>query len=333
MSKSPNQKQKLIRLMQLLYERTDEEHPASAETLIGWLAEYNVPAERKSIYSDLETLAACGCDIARRGGGAGGYFIAGRDFELAELKLLVDAVQSSRFITLRKSNELIRKIERLASAHQARGLQRQVYVAGRIKTMNESIYYNVDRIHAAISAGNAVRFRYFRWGVGRGLCIEKRYGRAGGWYEVSPWALTWDEENYYLVAYDAASGSIRHYRVDKMEGIESTERPREGAEAFQKTNPDAYARRVFGMFRGEEQAVTLRFSSHMVGVMRDRFGADLPLRPDEEEGWVRLTVTVDVSPQFYGWLCGLGDEVAPVAPDSVAEGYRAHLREILARME
>lgn len=333
MPKNPNQKQKLFRVFKMLLEQSDEAHPLSTERILELLSGFGIEAERKSIYSDIETLVSCGCDIEHQKGKNGGYYLASRDFALPELKLLVDAIQSSRFITLRKSGELIAKLERLTSVHEARALQRQVYVAGRVKTMNESIYYNIDALHTAISDGKCIRFRYFQWAVGDNLQISKKHRHDGQYYHVSPWALTWDSENYYLIGYEKRTHSIRHYRVDKMEQIGLTRGVREGREAFEALNIGTYARHVFGMFRGERQLVTLRCHEALAGVMHDRFGEDMMLRPDAEKGFFRLLAEVDVSPQLFGWLCGLGSGVAVMAPDTVRQQYLAHLRAVLSAQD
>ena len=256
MPKNPNQKLKLLYLYQILMQKTDEEHKLTTDELIAALSRCGIEAERKSIYSDIAALQDFGLDVNLQRGRGGGYFVASREFELPELKLLVDAIQCSRFITEKKSNELIKKLESLASEPQARALQRQVYVSDRVKTINESIYYNIDTLHSAISAGVQITFQYFEWALDFSAQqrIQKRYRRDGARYQVSPWALTWDDENYYMVAYEAASDAIRHYRVDKMEHIELTDLRREGQRLFHdQFNIASYARKVFGMFSGEEK--------------------------------------------------------------------------------
>ena len=175
MARSANQKLKLLYLCQILTQQTDEEHPMTVQELISQLARYDIQAERKSVYDDLEALSRFGVDVQCRKGRHPGWFVGARDFELPELKLLVDAVQSSRFITRRKSDALIRKLERLASVYQARQLQRQVFVSGRVKVMNESIYFNVDRLHTAIAARRAITFQYFDYDLQR-----KKVLRRGG---------------------------------------------------------------------------------------------------------------------------------------------------------
>ena len=328
MAKSASQKKKLVILWRFLWRETDEDHPASMENLLTELAAWGVSAERKSIYDDLEALGELGLDVQCRRGRGGGWFLGQREFELAELKLLVDAVQSSRFITARKTLSLIEKIEGLCSVHQARGLSRQVYVAGRIKTMNESIYYNVDELHRAIAADRQIRFRYFEFTAER----KRQYRRDGAFYQVSPFALIWESENYYLLAYDAESGILKHYRVDKMTEIGLTEERRQGRELFEKQDMSAYTRKVFGMFSGTEAQVRLRFENRLAGAVLDRLGADAMLIPDGE-GHFSVLADVVVSPRFYAWVCGFGTGARILAPAWVTEGYAEHIRAIAGLYE
>ena len=237
MSKRNNQKLKALYIMKILLEKTDDEHRLTLAQIQAELDAYGIQAERKSLYDDMEALREFGLDIEKSGSRGCGYYIASREFELPELKLLVDAIQSSRFITAKKSHELIKKVESLASVQQAQTLQRQVYVANRIKSMNESIYYNIDKIHIAIAQGKKITFRYFEWIVNFSSSekFKKNYRKAGDFYVVSPWALTWNEENYYMVGYDTEMNLIKHYRVDKMELIEVTEEQRDGKDIYEGT--------------------------------------------------------------------------------------------------
>ena len=321
MARSANQKLKLIYLLRFLEEKSDEAHPVRLRDMQEELERYDIRAERKSVYSDLEALREAGYDVQQAGGA---YWLADRRFELAELKLLVDSVQASRFITRKRSGELISKLEALTSVGEARQLQRQVYVLNRVKTMNESIYYNVDGIHAAIADGKQIRFRYFDYDVRK----EKVYRRSGGDYQVSPFALTWAEENYYLVAYSTEAKQLRHYRVDRMSDLRKTGEPVEGGDTFRPDDIARYTTRVFGMFRGEERELRLRFHRHLAGAVLDRFGQDIILVPDGEEHFT-FSVLVAVSPQFYGWLCGFGGEGAIVSPPDAAEDFRDYLKGIL----
>lgn len=324
MARSANQKLKCLYLRQFLLENTDEAHPVTVSQMIDYLARHDIAAERKSIYDDIDGLRSYGLDIEYRRAQDGGYFIANREFQLPELKLLVDAVQSSKFLSLRKSNELIAKLEKLASRHEAQALRRQVYVTHRIKNMNESIYYNVDALHSAIAAGSRITFRYFDWDMNG----KKKYRHEGKRYRISPWALLWDDENYYLVGYDAEHAERRHYRVDKMESITQTGEERLGKELFAGFDPAAYSRKVFGMYGGEPQKVTLRFESSMSNIVFDCFGRELILTPDREGGF---TVTVEVvpSPQFFAWLTGLGAPVKILSPQPIVQQFCDYLQSVL----
>lgn len=225
MPKGTNQKFKLYRLAQIMLERTDEEHYITMPEIMEALKEYDITAERKSIYADLRDLETFGIDVeGEQVGNRYHYHVVNRPFEMPELKLLVDAIQSSKFITARKTNDLIRKLETFVSRYDAMKLQRQVYVSGRIKTMNESIYYTVDEIHNAISENKKICFQYFQWNVKKEM--ELRHG--GAYYRISPWGLSWDDENYYLVGYDSDAQMIKHYRVDKMLNLRMIDERREG---------------------------------------------------------------------------------------------------------
>ena len=257
-----------------------------------------------------------------------GYYVASRTFELPELKLLVDSVQSSKFITYKKTLALIRKIESLASAYEAQLLSRQVYVKNRIKTMNESIYYNVDEIHTGIARDRRIRFRYFDYTVSK----ERQFRRDGGYYVVSPFALTWDDENYYLVAYDSEAGIIKHFRVDKMLDIGILDETRDGQESFAALDMAEYAKKVFGMFSGREERVRMRFDNQLVGAVLDRLGRETMLIPDGESCFT-VTAQVEVSPQFFAWISGFGRLARIVGPDHVVQAMRAHAAEVLAMYE
>ena len=322
MPKSANQKRKLLVLYRFLLARTDDDHPVTVQEMQDELTRWDIPAERKSIYNDMEELRQLGVDVQSRKGKHAGWFIGQREFELAELKLLVDAVQSSRFLTLRKSDSLIRKLEGLASVYQAQKLQRQVYVDRRVKTMNESIFYNVDKLHTAIAAGRAVAFRYFEYNAKK----EKVYRREGRRYYVSPCGLIWDNENYYMAAWDEENGEVRHYRVDKMTDITITGMPRHVPKNW---DPEGYARRHFGMFSGRQGQVRLRCTSALAGVVLDRFGQDVMLVPDGED-YFTVTLDVVVSPPFWGWVFGLGDGVEVLSPDWAVDEFRRRLGQVAA---
>ena len=310
--------------MQCLMEKTDEEHAVTTQEIIDYLALQGITAERKSIYTDIDLLTDFGMDIIKKPGRSGGYTLASRQFELAELKLLVDAVQSSKFITTKKSRELIGKLETLCSKYEATQLHRQVVVTNRNKAVNENIYYNVDIIYNAIAENVKIQFQYFEWDVSK----EMKLRRDGKIYEVSPWLLTWDDENYYLIAYDDEAEMIKHYRVDKMGQAEVTDLPREGVEQFSQIDVTSYTNQTFGMFAGEESVVTMEFPVRLTGVVLDRFGRETDIRPMSEEVF-RIRAKVAVSGQFFGWLAGIGQGARIVAPEAVQKRYVQWLSDIL----
>ena len=325
MARVSGQKLKLLYLAKILAEETDEGHAISTQELIGRLESLGIHSERKSIYDDIACLQQFGYDIlqmqSRQGGG---YYMAGREFELAELKLLVDAVQSSRFITPKKSRELIGKLEKLASRHDAGKLRRQIHVVGRVKAGNESVYYGIDALHRAIQENRQITFRYLEWNE-QGQLVPRRQGRP---YRVSPWALLWREENYYLLAWDGDAGMMKHYRVDKMAEVEVLAEERLGQEVFGRLDLAVYADKTFGMYGGREETVVLELPRQMAGVVLDRFGKDTPLRREGEDR-LRARIAVVVSDQFYGWLAGLGRGGRILGPRWVREEYCGRLQEIL----
>ncbi len=331
MPKSPNQKMKPLLLQRILLERTDEDHGLTVPELIALLEEEGVAAERKSVYSDLQTLADFGLDIVKRKeSGKVVYYVGARTFELPELKLLVDAVQSSRFITHKKSNQLIQKVEGFASRYQAQQLQRQVFVANRVKTMNESIYINVDKIYEAIAANRRITYRYLDWAFREGAAggYEKQFRRQGKTYRISPWSLCWADERYYMIGFDSEAGLIKHYRVDKMLGIALTDEPRDGQEHFEHFDMAVYTRQVFGMFGGNEETVTLRFENRLLGVVLDRFGEDVPIRREGADAF-QVRVRVAVSPQFLSWVFSVGGSARIVSPAAVADTMREQLASVM----
>ena len=281
MSRGTNQKFKFTYLMKIMQEKTDDEYSLTMPQIMEELERYDVTAERKSIYADFQDMTdKFGVEIIKEQIGRETYYHVGaREFELAEVKLLIDAIQSSKFITQTKSRELITKIKSFVSEHQAKQLQRQVYINDRVKTMNESVYYNVDDIHTAINQNKIIRFKYYKWDINKNLVPRHN----GDWFVVSPWALTWDDENYYMVAFDNLDHKIKHYRVDKMMRISIEEEKRDGKEAFKNFDMAEYSKATFGMYQGQKTKVKIRFANYMCGVFIDRFGKDISFRPIDDE--------------------------------------------------
>lgn len=318
-----NKKSKMLYVMKILVEQTDENNTVTLNEILRQLEDiYGIKAERKSIYDDIDTLIDFGIDIEKRRTKTMEYYIANRDFQLPELKLLVDAVQSAKFITAKKSNELINKLERLCSESQAKSLRREVIVSDRVKTLNESIYYNTDIIHTAIIEDKKVKFLYYDLEIGTGSDkIKKVYRKNGDFYVVSPWALHWDDENYYLIAFDSEAEKIKHYRVDKMTKIDLLGDKRDGKNEMRDFNPAQYGKKTFSMYGGEEKDICLEFKNNLLGVVVDRFGSNIYIAKANEDSF-RINVNVAVSPTFYSWLFNFGTDVKIISPKSVANEFR-----------
>ena len=317
MSRGTNQKLKLLYLAKIMQEKTDDDHWLTVPEIQKELALYDVTAERKSVYADFEALRKFGIDIIMEKVGVQYYYHIGkRELEVAELKLLVDAVQSSKFITEKKTNQLIKKLEKSISKYEAKQLNRQVYVHGRVKTMNESIYYNVDKIHNAIGNNVQIKFQYFQWNIHK----EVELKHDGKFYYISPWELRWDNENYDMVGYDAKVGIIKHFRVDKMIKISLTEKARDGKELYEENDMASYSSKRFGMYDGDEEYVTLLCEKSMANVIVDRFGRDIHFEMVDENHF-KVNVKIAISSNFLGWVIGVG-KIRIAGPENIVEQMR-----------
>lgn len=325
MPKNANQKAKLLHLLRILWTDTDAEHRLTVPQLLKRLESRGVIAERKSIYSDLKVLEEeFDLDILPITRDRKGCALASRIFEVPEIGMLMDMVQSSRFLTAEKAAQLTEKLSHQLSRHQAARLQRQIWVTGGVaKAENQRIYYTLDQLSEAINNDHQVSYQYMDWTLDRGRCA--RHG--GRRYVVSPWALIFQDENYYLVAYDQQEERIKHYRIDRIEAArEEPQLPRHGREAFEKAHPSTYARRMFGMYGGREERVTLHCSARLLNAVRDRFGAEAAVLPDADRQGFTARVLVAVSPQFYAWVFGFGQEMEILSPPAVRLEYIQQLR-------
>lgn len=314
MAKGANQKLKLSYLCKIMQEKTDDEHSLTLSQIMDELERYGVSAERKSLYDDFAVMTdKLGIEVIKTQKGRETYYHVGeRQFELAEVKLLIDAIQSSKFITENKSKTLISKIKSFVSEYQGKQLQRQVYINTRIKNMNESIYYNVDAIHTAIFNNKQIEFKYCEWTLDKKLIPKK----AGAKYRVSPWALTWANDYYYLVAYDSDETKMKHYRVDKMKEVALKDMLRDGKEIYEKIDMGEYSLENFSMFGGDIRRVRIEFPNEKVGIFIDRFGKDINIR-EASSGRSMIVVDVAISGPFFGWIFGLGSDVKITGPDDV----------------
>ncbi len=319
MAKSENQKLKLIRLLEILMRRTDDEHGINMAQIISALAEFGISAERKSVYADMECLSELGFEVLKMTDvKPPKYALVGRYFEAAELKMLVDAIEAAKFIPQSKCREIVKKLELFAGKKGARDLARRVYVDDRAE--NKSILYAVDAIHTAINSSVLVAFKYFKYNVEK----NKEFHKGGARYLVSPLSLVWNDENYYLIAFDEDEGIVKNFRVDKMEGVVLTEAPRSSAALECRIDPGSYTRKVFGMYGGREELVTLECKNSLAGVIIDRFGKNVLFERRDEKFLVRLKITV--SPNFFAWVSGFGKDMKILAPDDVRERFVDHIK-------
>ena len=325
MAKRANQKVKVLYLYKIMREKTDKEHGMSLAMIQEELKKYNIEADRRVLYEDFDALRDFGADIKKVGNGPQTrYYMVNSHFELAELKLLIDAVQASRFLTTKKTEALISKLAKANDNYDESLLKRQVYVADRIKNMNDSIYDTTDVIHTAINENKMIAFQYFSWNVKK----EMELRHDGAYYEVSPWALFWDNDKYYMVAYDFNDRKIKHYRVDKMLNVSLTDKKRKGVKAFEKLNKSTYTQKHFGMFGGEKVTVTLECNNDMANVIIDRFGRNIDIKLVDDEKF-RVDVDVVMSDKFLAWVIALGGEVKVVAP----EGAVAKMKEVRNKLD
>ena len=328
MPKSFNQKLKILYLMKFLQEETDREHPVSVKDIIQNMEAYGISVERKTVYDDIETLRTFGMRIGSRRGKNAGFYLEERAFELPELKFLMDAVQSSKFITEEQTAALVRKLEDLASVHEAKKLKNQVFLMQGIKTLNEEIYMNIETIYDAVSADRQISFRYYQWTLSRELEVK----RNGERYRVSPGKLMWNNDSYYLLGLDETSGIVKHYRVDKMRDVIVEAEKRGGEAVFRDFDMGRFSAETFGMFHGKETILRIRFSNELVGVVLDRFGKTAVLQRSDENHFT-LQAHIRVSGQFFGWLTGLGEGAEIVSPENVRKEYVSFLKKTLKTYE
>ena len=313
MPTTTNQRAKLLYLMKILQEKTDEDHPMTISRIIAELSAYGIQAERKSLYTDLEHLKNFGLDIETRRTKTTAYYIASRQFELPELKLLVDAVLSCRFITKKKSDELITKLSSLTSSEQAKHLRREIYIADRAKSINETIYYSIDKIHQAVNESKKISFKYFDYDVRK----NRIYRKKGQYYVTTPVTLCWREDKYYLIAYSAKYDSLVHYRIDRMSNVDAMNDPADKY-SKRKFNISQHVKSVFGMYKGETVRATLAFDNSLVNAVLDHFGPDAPIRPGSD-GWFEVTADVSVSPVFLSWMFSFAGRAKIISPDSLIQ--------------
>ena len=326
MAKNEKQKQKLIRLLEILMTKTDEEHGIDMAEIISALAAYGIASERKSIYDDLECLSDMGFEVLKMTETRPPkYALVGRIFERAELKMLVDAIEAAKFIPQDKCRAIVKKLEAFAGPGGSRELSRRVYVDDRAE--NKTLLYTIDTVHSAINSSHTISFRYFRYNSKK----EREYHIDGAFYTASPLCLVWNDENYYLIGYDEGAGQVKNFRVDKMEKVKENTAPRSPEALKIKVDPGLYTRRVFGMWGGGEELVTIECKEKLAGVIIDRFGVNQHLEPIA--GGFRARLRVTVSPNFFAWVAGFGADMRILSPKSVADEFCDYIRSALMQYD
>lgn len=319
-----NQRLKLLYLAKIFQEETDENAGLTMPQIIDRLREYGISAERKALYRDIKALCDFGMDIQRYRRSPVQYALAHREFSQPELLLLVDAVQSSRFLDKEKSQELIDSIRTLASKDQREALSKRMHVEGRIKMQNESVFYNVDIVQGAIKARRKVSFHYFKYNVEK----KKERQHNGDRYLETPVELIYSDGYYYLVAYNDKHGDFTNYRVDRMTEVMVSDEPATRNERIASFDAEDYTAQAFSMFNGEPKTVYLIVEESVMSSIIDRFGSDVESQP-VDTSHARVYARVKVSNAFYGWLAQFGTKVRVEKPRSVAQGYADYLQQIV----
>lgn len=317
-----------IYLQKIFLEKTDKTHFIRMPEILSELEKKGVTADRRTIYTNISLLEAVDFHIEGvQEKGNYKYHLPERTFDSNELKILIDSVAASKFLTEKKSRELIKKLKTLGSTFDNESFNRRVLLDKRVKSMNDRIFKNLDTIYAAISTNSQITFQYTRWNPQRTFDIL----RSGKEFAASPYAVSMSDDNYYLIAYDTRTKGLRHYRIDKMQSIKLTYEAREGKEHFEAFNMVEYSKKAFGMFAGKEETISIEAPNQLAGVFIERFGDSVRIRPSlERKNFFVARITVYTSIQFYGWLLGLGKEVKILSPDSVREEYINYLNEAIS---
>ncbi len=310
----------------LLQKHTDDQHPASVADILAFWREHGIQAGRKSVYSAIEVLQSNGMDIVCVKSTQNRYFVGERLFELPELKLLVDAVESSRFITAKKSERLIEKLGKLTSESHARQLDRHIYMDGTAKPENECIYYSVDEIHNAIQEKRQITFQYYEYTPQK----EKILKHNGYRYQFSPYALIWSRDCYYAVGWSEKHGKLAQFRVDRMVAVESSD---QAAVCMPDFDPAEYVRKIFGMYPDDLCTVELLCDNEVMRSVIDRFGEEVST-VTADDGHFKAIVEVAPSPPFFAWVFTFCGKIQILGPAEVLDEMRGlTLRGMAAKLD
>lgn len=312
-------KNRPLHIFKYLWECTDEAHPATTADILDYLSSIGISTTRKTIAEDVAELQESGFDIVCNRSRQNEYFIGSRYMELAELKLLIDAVQAAKFISPKKSTELIGKVSALASPHQSVELKRNLFVDGKVKTTNETVYYSVDALHNAIQSCSAVTFQYIEYTVDK----KKTLKHEGQRYILSPYDLVWCNDGYYVFGWSESHGKVVKFRVDRMVRLKSSD----GAYHEKPGDYDiaVFSRQVFSMYDGDLCRIELKCKNSLMKTVIDRFGEDVQTTP-LESGYFKATVEVSVSPTFYSWIFTFDGDIKILSPKDVKQAYIERLK-------
>lgn len=323
---------KILYVARYLKKYASENKPAKAQDIIDYLGEFGITAERKSIYDDVACLTKFGYDVNRKGGRSGGYYMNPEPLSIQDVKILADAVSVSRFLSQKKSEELINKLGELVAYHQRDEIKRRVHVMSRLKNPDEQIYESIDIIRNALQHRRSITFQYYEWVMerkGGRVMYVKRLRHRRKLYFAHPLALLWDDVNYYLVAYENASAEIRHYRLDRMHNLRIAEEDNpEGRRFALRFDPAIYSPTVFDMFSGEERNVVLLFKEDLLDAMIDRFGEDMIVEQTSDKKWYKTIQNIRLSDRFFAWVIGFGDQVRVDGPSEIVRAMRQFLRRV-----
>ena len=325
MARENFRKIKLLKLLETLRQNTDEQHPMSTSSIISSLAQMEITCDRRTLAQDIATLSNLGYEIMTTTvGHEKAYYVEDRNFSIPELKILIDAVQASSFITEKKSEELINKIASLAGSHRAEVLKRNMVCFNTRKHSNERIFYNVNDLEDAILRQKKVLFRYFDLNENG----ERVYRRDGHRYVVEPIALVFNEDNYYLTCYSSRHDSTSNYRIDRMDSVEVIEEDCCEKAIALRDQVATYTEQAFKMFGGQLEDIVLEFDRGLIGVVYDKFGESVKMMPSGENKII-ATVKVMISPTFWGWLFQFGNQMKIISPSSAVSMYAEKAQSIV----
>lgn len=324
MAANNRQKLKLVLLLRILERETDPESGLTMPQIIERLRFEGVPAERKSVYRDIAVLRETGADIQKLPKRPVEYALVRNKLGIDDVMMLIDIVQSSRFITERKSNQLVKDLKGLVSERERKLLDKRVHVRGRVKSLSESIFHSVDLIHEALQRKRKIQFLYFSYGTN----FKRAPRHEGKRYEVTPVHVVYAENNYYLAAFDDEDDRIKTYRIDRMELLQVSDAPATRNAAIANYEYEDFAYQSFGMYHGEPVCATLRVNAPLIDVIVDRFGRDVDVMKATDD-YADIRVNVRKSAQFFGWVAGLNGGVTIKAPKKLNAEYKDWLKSLV----